>query len=1402
MITLGDADERLIVEVLLPVVAVPGDEAALLGVLTTWATDASENGTGGDLSTLREYLNGTVRLAVAPSFRADVEKLRAYSAAAFERVRRFRALHAPEGDLAIERLVTDAVVASAAQGSFLITGEPGAGKSAILHAAAERLSASAPIIFLPVEATATSLDNLRREIGLEHPVVEVLRAFDGNRPAFLFIDALDAARGGLADATYRRLIEEVSVLDGWHVVASVRSFDLRLGRELKALFTGLPPVPNFAETDFRAVRHIHVPVLSDAEIEQVEAGSSSVVLALQSGGAKLRDLVRNPFNLSLLSDLLTDGVQASSLAAVTTRGQLLERYWEERIADLGLPAEVALADIVNAMLDRNSTNVAEVSVNPASANIVQDLAGRGVLVREITRRLAFRHHVLYDYAIARLVLSREESTALERLSRTNGAGLLLAPAAGYWLDERFRYDASGDFWRLIIHLTASSDIDPVIRIESARLAVELVTEPDDLDSLADTVMADPDGRAAQAAVHLIGAILARSSTGHNIPPLPWANFAARMRPLPQRLIFAAQSLLSVLLEPAPVPEAVYALGLASRELMDALLADENLAHALAAHAIGFVARTYATDPDNSRRRLAALFEPGRFARIGYAEVPWLAREIRIVADVDPAFATDIYQRVFSAADFDRNQPTPMGNSWIMSTTSNAGQDFDMARHFLASAYGAVLESDHLTGARILSVALNAERQRKQAPREGDHLECFEVNGQECFVDNDNSYVWALNVEEKSVNDYAKIYRAFLDWSATALPEQLVPAIDTLLAESSIALTWRCAFTAGVTQPTSLGLHLWPFVSRPEFLSSLDTRQSAIALIAAVYPHLPVQDRECFETAAESFDFSRFQHPEEVRSNILSRVFAAIGDEHLVTESARRRLATAIEQGQPLSNDLPISFQTSSRQLERHEWISGDISGSPNSEVLALNDRIEDALTLLEVSATPERMAELEASLMALDQLVESAKAAGLLTDVDCEASDTLARGAEALLKADSSAETRRGDLVALLLRLSAHPLPETSRETEEDYARSPGWGSPCPRIRAAEALASIMALPGVWPNISDVVERLALQDPHPAVRAMVIRVLHRLRDIQRDEMWRLIDEVSRQEQNTSVLRDLLHVLWCVIGSEPERVETLFLSIFDRIAPEARREEDFAVFLVHFGIVRNLPLSHARLEGLVTEFEHNEECLQAAVFHLRDLLVLGYKDVQDDDVQVGTRTRAFAAAVLDRIESALRSWPSRGGEPQPEELAAFKLLDTLADAFFYGTGAGGRREELALKTHTAQAAFVRNNAALIRRMTQLGTPRTVHHLLELLEAMVAADPGLCFDLICDALLHPAGVAQYEHEPLGAELFVRLVGLYLADHRGLFADDIRRQRLVDCLAVFVEAGWTEARRLFQRLPELLL
>jgi hypothetical protein len=118
-----------------------------------------------------------------------------------------------------------------------------------------------------------ALEGLKNEVGLEHGLVETLAAWDGAEPGWLVIDALDATRGGKGEGVFRSLIEQVLERGGrWRVIASIRTFDLRIGQQFCSLFKGTPPVEHLQETGFASVRHICVPPWSECRPQCVQRG--------------------------------------------------------------------------------------------------------------------------------------------------------------------------------------------------------------------------------------------------------------------------------------------------------------------------------------------------------------------------------------------------------------------------------------------------------------------------------------------------------------------------------------------------------------------------------------------------------------------------------------------------------------------------------------------------------------------------------------------------------------------------------------------------------------------------------------------------------------------------------------------------------------------------------------------------------------------------------------------------------------------------------------------------------------------------------------------------------------------------------------------------------------------------
>ena len=83
----------------------------------------------------------------------------------------------------------------------------------------------------------------------------------------------------------------------WHVVASIRVFDLKFGIIYRDLFKGPAVDDGYQNSEFVQVRHLSVPKLTDDELKQVWSKSQLMEDAYKQGTGTLRDLLRSPFNL-------------------------------------------------------------------------------------------------------------------------------------------------------------------------------------------------------------------------------------------------------------------------------------------------------------------------------------------------------------------------------------------------------------------------------------------------------------------------------------------------------------------------------------------------------------------------------------------------------------------------------------------------------------------------------------------------------------------------------------------------------------------------------------------------------------------------------------------------------------------------------------------------------------------------------------------------------------------------------------------------------------------------------------------------------------------------------------------------------------------------------------------------
>jgi hypothetical protein len=544
-----EAAEREALNLLaMAVVRRSGDEKAAWARVVQIVGELSQRRSGIDVAGLRAALQETVPLKTAPSYEADVEKLRKHSESTLAYLEHNSRITMGSAVIRAERVVVSALQQASESDSIVVVGVPGAGKSGVLHDYCRGLTNEGRnvICLATDQIAAKSLGELRNELGLEHDILDVISNWPGDRTAFLVIDALDASRGDPAGAALVSLMDSVVRKKGrWRVVASIRKYDLRYSPVLRELFrtqitAGVSP--EFQDAEFALERHVNVPLFTDTELASVRQQSHPLDQLLATAPTALHDLVRVPFNLRLMADIVHGGINIAELRPIRTQSELLRRFWQHRILGTS-DADLRERIIQNAcrfmIADRRLRIGRQKIVEPASSAALQALLSGQVLIewqahsaavpdRQI---IAFAHNILFDFAASQLFLPREADRVAEVLSRDPDLVLIIRPSFVMRFEQLWREDRI-EFWKLLFHVSAAPEIPAIGKLIGVTVLGELGAELDDLEPLI-TALESSDVNTRQQAEtvfrHLVGALTATGISRLAGPNAgPWNKMLAKV----------------------------------------------------------------------------------------------------------------------------------------------------------------------------------------------------------------------------------------------------------------------------------------------------------------------------------------------------------------------------------------------------------------------------------------------------------------------------------------------------------------------------------------------------------------------------------------------------------------------------------------------------------------------------------------------------------------------------------------------------------------------------------------------------------------------------------------------------------------------------------------------------------
>ena len=1397
------------------------DASSVLNALDTTVAEMMANGESADSATLRSRVTSKgVMLAVPRHIANDVQALRDHSASIAEQLHRYeQILVGSDRSVSIPRECQSFIDQAALEGSLLIVGEAGIGKSAVLNALGRTLrERGLDVVQLAVDRhSVQTLEGLGQELRLEHDLIEVVDGWDGPEPAWLLIDGLDAARGSETEGVFRILIKRMIELGGrWRIAASIRSFDLQIGQEIRRLFKGDPPVAELSDGKFGGVRHISVPGWTDAEFAVVLDRAPALRSALTNAPRDLAELARVPFNTNLIGELLEDGVDALRLVEVASQAQLLRIYWEHRIEGYGSPAQVCLFKTVEAMVGARALRAAKHEVDFVQPHVFDALSSVGVLMSgPDVSWIQFRHHILFDFAAARRLLASDRIGGHPDLRKDSANGLLLAPAMRFVLQELWETDGTRKrFWTAMESMLTDESSDPVIGIAAARTAAELPSGVEDLEPVVKRI-AGGSRDAAGAFQRIAGALVIALEDEPERCIEPWVATLSRLAPHVGQVANVFRFLLFRFVERADDPRVGADIGIAARALLDYSLAGEDGSF-LARPAIGFVATTYHTDPGASRRLLRAVFDETRFERFGAEEIPAVCEGAKAVMASDPEFVAEIYALTYGR-DVTKDRETSMSASQILPLRSTARQDYGMARYQLETLFEEFLVAHPKQAIQAMEDAVEGYLARGYPIPESVGAYDIVVSGREARLREDVSYLWAHDPDESYAEDAPALVVKLLETLKSCREDLAIEIADNLIDEASLAVFWSRAFAAAAERGGGLLDLMLPYALEGPFLMAFETRKDAIDVIAKGYGRLSVGDRETFERRALSLEFERHgEHAVEARQACLETVFGSIGCGRLATEEAKGILTGGDRTaGEERANERPFRVVTGEGGVQA----SGEAMGMAGTES-------DGARASAAIRAAEEAMAggtgqgqgqrfsgSFDEACTVLEEVERVIREESVDGELFRRGEGVIGQGCLAIcnggLLPAMQDEPRTERYVRLLKVACSSRWPVVEADTEARYEELPSWGAPAPRVEAAEGmLRTLGARPDFHARLSVDLDRL-LADLHPAVRMRAGVNLGRIVDSDPAGFRNRLSGRIRREGNAAVLRYMsTTVLRGMVSRDAAFAESLVLELLEKSTGDSKAVQglrtSLAANLTLLGVTHQRREGLAVIEGWMSDCAAHHRELGQVLASMRERYTLGLrKGGSSRDEALRQRCLDLASRIAEAAAADLTARVTQAEMTDDEAVMARKsarLLDRVCGEIHASVIGPKDQHGSSESPDPGLGRFLAEASPLLMCLAGAGTPHTVYRLLESLEYLMPLDPGKVFDIAMHAALGGGRRSGFQFERMGADRLVGIVGRLLADHRQVFEVEERRQTLVRCLELFVSAGWPSASRLLYRLPEL--
>jgi hypothetical protein len=1382
----------------------------------------------------RDLAADGLALKAPPGCAEDIERLRRLTTRNLTRLKEHTTLpfgSNPDDAEHIDRSEElSPLVAAVKSGHLLITGEPGCGKSGIIHTLVEALQKDGlPVLLLLAEDGLPDLD---------HPLEEILINWPSGARGFLITDALDAVRDPDAQRRLRALLRAVKEGEsGWTVIASVREFDLKYGRELRAAFPG-EGVAGHADTDFASVAHFHLGGLSEGQLDELAAQRAEIRPFIESARKSVRSegVHRSPFYLRLATELLRDGAAPSRVADWNSPAVLLRKFWEARIED-GAEAderEVALEAICRRMVETRSMalSLKEISLDAPERRAVRAFRSRGILqapaLRHGTRvgdeEIRFTHHLLHDYAIARSLIPTTQARFCEFVVREPLLPVFYRQSFIFALEELWDApDGRDAFWKSVLQFESAPRLHGVTRILGPILAARRVEALANLQPLLRTLDSANDyaSPGQKALRHLASGLQDADPDAIRAGIDGWCAFAKQLASLLTAIGSLEQPLAFIIDRLNAVGGRIeaaqrLALNAAGRGLLARHVSKEvSKGWRYASRvAIETICRTFSVAPAASELSLLALLSPERLARFPHEDLFDFSHSIKHLGAEADAVVLRLFEAAFAA------EPKP--GEWetfgtaILPMRFQTSDQWNLIRYALAEYYETREGANAALMAEVACIAWNAvARQRRSSDEQ--LLATVQFRGFSCELVEDYSHIWGREFEHDENRILSHFEKLLREWAAAGDADRLNSALDRFSVRNRTALMWTVFMEAGAEYPSTLGILLKEALNEPLFFTHSDYCYAGTALLGALHRAGGVAQRESLEKLIFDLPKNAPLYEEENRQPVpprlehaQDRLLGVLEESNIVLGSVRdlwreRQTAKALA-----ANPKPEGPRVLDQELVEQRGVS--LEEPENKEVFRLREALKPFLNRdnnkLDAKEIDRHWPVIQRCERALKRHSKAEELWGHLVGA-CE---SIVRHASWPATSDRWKTVRR-----ILLKAADDPVPEATDDPDTKEDRWPSWGWPSPRIDAALGLQFLAYRRGHADKaVSTALRRLSRDKSHP-LRFNLARGLALLEQPSPELMWELIDAFVANEPKFSVLDVLLGPMGGLLRNSPAKAKQRLRLIAGRTMQSAPADNQIHETLAGTYLFEYLRTGESECKSYISALI--ADCDGEAASHalLAQLHKCGLKSGTQADAERGRTWSFFAqllAAAQEKLNGHREALRKLHEQAQPDADAVkacedklnrvFLLVNGIATQLFFASGA--REEKTSERIPTAQTRlFWQEAAPLLAKLAEEPHPHTAYQIVRTLNHLLPCAPREVFLLAAQSIRNSSEKSDFQYESLAVSEVVALIQRALADHRDIFQSDAGQASecldvLLQVLDLFVEAGWSEARQLTHRLEEI--